>query len=396
MGVSLSTIQRAEAGKRVSAYVRRKICDFFGEEYHRPVDPLELGLVYEKRYEGNKERHVERRRSGQDTQHEASDLFQLATLNPMVTTRHYNITRKMIVEAESRTKDLWRYLPPIANVVDEGFLIFVDENLKLLRLLLGKSPGLSIDMRLYSSYSETAQIAGTLLYSLKRHAEAEIFFRIAIEYAQKASNQALRAVALGRIGNFLIDTGRANEALDPLEDANRIAKGCTTPTVCSWLVASEADALASIGQASACDKALGGAEDLASQMSPGQDLYFTLFDAPWLNGYKGACYGRLGRTHDVSGAQTALKQALEHLDPTSIFRQSSLLKDLALAYSLERNIDEACRCGHQAINRAEQTHAPMELQHIQNFSQRYLKPWKDNRTVKNLNDRLWSVRSKLD
>lgn len=415
--ISVSTIQRAEAGKRIRLDCCRQICDYFSEQYDRKVEPRELGLVYEE--EQNDELYMEQRNiSEQDTESEGTmkrrdvllglaavgvtaatvphEVQNLLQSTESLSAKPFKISGKTLSEVEYLTRHCWQYLPFVANVVEEDYLFFAKRHLRMLWSLLGGSPSSSIDKYLYSYISETAQVVGMLLYSLKRHAEAKAFLSLAVEYAQKAGNDALRAVALGRMGNFLIDTGRANEALDPLEVASRVAQGSATATVRSWIAASEGDALANIGQASDCDKALGRAEDIGSQMSSGLDLYHTPFDDSWFFGYKGACYGRLGRPHDARNAQAALKQALKFLDPTYIFRQSPLLRDLAIAYSLDKNIEEACRIAGQAVNLAEQTNAPMELQRVQDFSQQYLKKWKDYPVVKDLNDKLRTVQKKLE
>ena len=45
-GISLPTIQRAEAWKPIGAESRQLLCDYFSDRFHRQVDAQELGLVY--------------------------------------------------------------------------------------------------------------------------------------------------------------------------------------------------------------------------------------------------------------------------------------------------------------------------------------------------------------
>jgi tetratricopeptide (TPR) repeat protein len=45
-GVSLPTVQRAEAGKSIRADCRQLLCDYFSSRHDRQVEPQELGLVY--------------------------------------------------------------------------------------------------------------------------------------------------------------------------------------------------------------------------------------------------------------------------------------------------------------------------------------------------------------
>jgi len=50
-GLGLATIQRAEAGKPISAECRRVLCDFFSSRLNRDVSPQELGVIYIDLYE---------------------------------------------------------------------------------------------------------------------------------------------------------------------------------------------------------------------------------------------------------------------------------------------------------------------------------------------------------
>jgi tetratricopeptide (TPR) repeat protein/transcriptional regulator with XRE-family HTH domain len=421
-GLSVQTLQRAESGTKISLYSRRQICEFFSRRFDRKVSPSELGLVYEEEPHENGMSVEHRDMTTQEVEREdamkrremlgnlgvagltmTAALFDVPStpaltesLSRFFSRKHPRLTGTMLSEVEVRTRQCWQYLPFVANVVEANFLVFVQEHLRTLQFLLTSSPSPSTQKSLQSFVSEAAQVAGMLLYSLKCHEEARTFLSLAAASAQEAGNDALQAVALARLGNFLIDTDRANEALDPLETANRVAKGSATATVCSWIAASEADALAHMLRASDCDKSLGRSEDFGGRMLAGQDLYFTPFDLSWLEGYKGACYGRLGRSSDGRNARSALERALERLDSRCLFRQNPLLRDLAIAYSREKEVDEACRIAVQAVHLAEQANAPMELQRVQDFSQHYLTRWRNEPAVKDLDELLQTVQKKLD
>lgn len=421
-GLSTRTIQRAEDGTHLGLDSQQRLCEFFSKQLNREVSLSELGLVSSEELskldlfikqsnttepEGEKEDMMERRDMIRTIGIASLTMIVASseglntpafteTLSRFFSRKHPRLTKVMMAEVEARTRQCWQYLPFIANVVEAGSLVFVEEHLRTLQRLLNASPSPSAEKDLYSCASETAQIAGMLFYSLKQHDGAGALLVFARECAQKAGNDALQAVTLGRLGNFLIDTGRAEEALDPLEQASRLAARTTTATVRSWIAASEADASANLLRAIDCDKALNRAEDIGNNMSSGQNLYSTPFDLSWLDGYKGACYGRLGRSHDARNARNALERALESLDSRCLFRRAPLLRDLAIAHSREKNIDEAYHVAIQAIHLAEQLNAPMELQRVQDFSQQFLTRWKGDQKVKDLNELLQTTQKRLE
>jgi tetratricopeptide (TPR) repeat protein len=308
--------------------------------------------------------------------------------------------REELSLVEMLTKTCWQLHPHLANVVDCRHLSYVGSYRQLLQSWLDNSPGSPIDSRLASAISEIAQVEGGLLYELKRLDEAETCYRYAIQLAQKAGNLQLEAIGLARLSNFLIDAGQAGKASAPVEAARKIAKKVgATPLVRAWIVATEADAWANQpevhGAAYKCEVALARAAELTSSIGSEQERYPVPYDYPWLFGYKGTVYAHLGRPQDASRAQCELEQGLRSLGPASTFRQWGFYKDLVIAHSLEKNVDEACHCARLAMNIAEQTNAPMYLQRAQDTTQQVLKPWKDSLIVKGLMEEFRVVQQKL-
>jgi DNA-binding XRE family transcriptional regulator/tetratricopeptide (TPR) repeat protein len=300
-----------------------------------------------------------------------------------------------VSQIEALTEQYWLLLPATSNVVSHDLFMVVDGYLRTLQTLLSGPSHTSAERHISCAISAVAQVAGTMLYVLKSYAQAENRFALAIEFAQRAENEPLEAVALGRIGNFYVDTGKAQKALDPLETANRLAARSATPTIRSWLAASEADAYAHLGRDADCSKALSRAEDHAEQIWTGQDPYHTLFDHPKLEAFKGACYVRLNRPHDASKALACLNTALRQVHSARLIERSTLLRDIAIAHSLDKNIEQACQIASQALAIAEQTHSPNYAQRLQDFSERYLRDWKSTSAVKNFDQHLQTVQCRF-
>jgi tetratricopeptide (TPR) repeat protein len=282
-------------------------------------------------------------------------------------------------------------------VVDLRHLDYVRSYRQKLASWLTSSPGSPINSRLTEAISEIAQVEGRILYSLGRLDEAGGSYQTAIRAARESGNVLLEAIGLAWFSNFLIDTGQAERASAPAEAARRKAeKGGATPLVCAWLASTEADAwsnqpgLYRVGYQ--CDVALDRAAELMRSVGSEQERYPVLYDHPWTFGYRGTVCAHLGRPRE---AQSELEQGLAALGPAHLFRQWGYYKDLVIAYSLDKHVDEACHCARQAMNIAEQTKAPMEMQRTQNTAQQFLKPWEESPMVKNLMEEFRVAQRKL-
>jgi len=71
-------------------------------------------------------------------------------------------------------------------------------------------------------------------------------------------------------------------------------------------------------------------------------------------------------------------------------QRANILTDLAIAYVRDREIEEGCRVGIQAVEVASSTRAAVGLQRIWQLRQQ-LQPWHDHEAVRQLDDRLLSL-----
>src|SRR6266566_1699496 len=160
---------------------------------------------------------------------------------------------------ELRTEGFWqdRYSAALAS---KDLLSYVLEHLQKVLTLLEGSLYPSVRTRLCSISSGIAQLAGHLLFDMSEFARARNFHQLAIAAAQEGNNQALEAVAWGRMSFTWTYSENPLEALRCIQEARRLAEGNVNTTVRAYLAAVEAEIQAILGRSESCLKALEVAE----------------------------------------------------------------------------------------------------------------------------------------
>ncbi len=243
-----------------------------------------------------------------------------------------------------------------------------------------------IEQRLYALMSQEAQMAGEICFDMHNYKQAQEYFTHAIKAAQKAEDQTLVAVAIGRINVRPSHKEQLQKYLSLLQVAHRLAAPNATITTRAWLAAREAEAQANIGASNACYRALEQAETVGNQQSVGDDPFWTHFSLPSLAGYKGVCYVRL--YHPL--AQDVLLEALTSLPS----RKATTLVDLAGNYAQSGEVEEACKRASQALVLTEQNKSVNTLQRIFDF-RLMLDTWSTSQYVKDLDQQIAATRASL-
>jgi len=121
---------------------------------------------------------------------------------------------------------------------------------------------------------------------------------------------------------------------------------------------------------------------------PGDDPgWVGFFDRARLEGYKGACYLRLGQ---AKPAQVALREALSLLDPAMVKYRSINLADLAAALVLAGEIEEGCRYAGESLVIAAQINYAAGIWRIADLGKQ-LDAYKSNTAVKALIEQLHAL-----
>lgn len=295
---------------------------------------------------------------------------------------------------EAITQNCWSVYRSTTTKVD--LLSGVVGHLQTVRRLLHYTPSTRAERRIWSMVSHTGQIAGEIAFDVQDCDLAHEYYQLAIDAAQLAGDTALRAVALGRQGFLPIYQQQFHDALPLLEEAAQSALQTATPTARAWIAMMQAEAYANLGEADACRKVIGYAEDVLARARPGEDTLGTGFTYPTLAGYRGTCYLRLRETDSMrlnaaELAQRSFEEALTaFVQPTR--RRAILLSDLATSLAYQGEVEEACRIGTECLALANQTRSTRAAQRLSEF-QRSLIPWRQEPCVKQFKKQLRDLRA---
>src|SRR6266566_37295 len=296
---------------------------------------------------------------------------------------------------ELRTEGFWqdRYSAALAS---KDLLSYVLEHLQKVLTLLEGSLYPSVRTRLCSISSGIAQLAGHLLFDMSEFARARNFHQLAIAAAQEGNNQALEAVAWGRMSFTWTYSENPLEALRCIQEARRLAEGNVNTTVRAYLAAVEAEVQAILGSSETCLKALEVAERVEDRQYAKGEMYWLHFDRSRLAGYQGICFKRLYHPGDartrsfLNEAQKALTDALTLLDSAKIQRRSTFLIDIAGIYAQQGDVEGACGHAIRALSIMAQTKSQTATKRLLTLRQE-IEAWKDTQSVKNLDGQIASL-----
>ncbi len=284
---------------------------------------------------------------------------------------------------EAITQNCWSVYRATTTKID--LLSGVVGHLQTVRRLLHHAPSGRAEQRIWSMVSHTAQIAGEVVFDVQDCDLANEYYQLAIDSAQLAGDTALRAVALGRQGFLPVYQREFGEALPILEEAAKTALHTATPTARAWIAMMQAEAFANLGEAEACRRVIGYAEDTLAQARPKEDTLGTGFTYLTLVGYRGICHLRLReadatRRKDAELAQQSFEESLTaFVQPTR--RRAMLLSDLATSLAYQGKVEEACSIATECLALAGQTRSTRAIQRLSAF-QRSLAPQRHEACVK--------------
>lgn len=293
---------------------------------------------------------------------------------------------------ELRTEGYWQDRHSAA-LASSDLLTYVIEHLQKVITLLEGSLFPAVRTRLCCIASGIAQLAGHLLFDMGEFAHARNFHQVAITAAQEGDNQALEAVAWGRMSFTWTYSGNAPEALKCIQEASRLAIRNVNNTVRAYLAAVEAEIQAILGNRESCLKALDAAASVEDQQYSEEEMCWLRFDRSRLAGYQGTCFKRLynpddTRTHSfLDEARQALADALALLNPARIQRRPALLIDIASTYAQQGDVEAACGHAIQVLPIMAQTKSQAVAKRLLTLRHE-LEPWKDTQYVKNLDQQI--------
>jgi hypothetical protein len=253
---------------------------------------------------------------------------------------------------------------------------------------------------LFSSVAEATLLAAWMSYdSAPASSLAQRYFIQALGLAQAAGDRLLGASILDAMSHQATYTGRFSEAANLARAARTGTAGIATATLTAHFHMMEARALARLGDAKACDRALAAAAQEFERRRPDDDPgWIRYFDESELAAEFGHCLRDLGRAADA--AQYASRY-VSVADGTMLVRSdffaTMVLADAQLAAG---NLEQACATALHALTAGDMIRSARCVNYLREFG-KHLTRAADATAATDFHEqahesRLWRIASRPD
>jgi hypothetical protein len=255
----------------------------------------------------------------------------------------------------------------------------------------------TIGRTLFSAVAEATLLAAWMSYdSMPGSALAQRYFVQALALAQAGGNRLLGASILDAMSHQATYLGRYGEAANLARAARTGTQGIATPTLVSHFHTMEARALARIGDATGCDRALADAVHEFERRTPDSDPpWIQYFNEAELSAEFGHCLRDLGRPIQSAQYASASVAAVDDLT----FLRSDFFATIVLAdaHMGAGEVEQACGVALKALTAGEQIRSARCIDYLREFRQRLARPG-DSRAVVEFHEqastsRLWRIAS---
>jgi transcriptional regulator with XRE-family HTH domain/tetratricopeptide (TPR) repeat protein len=237
------------------------------------------------------------------------------------------------------------------------------------RLLHGRYTD-AVGRALLSATAEATLLAAWMSYdSMPGNALAQRYFIQALSLAQAGNDRLLGASVLDAMSYQATYTGHFAEAANLARAAATGTRGVATATLTSHFHAMEARALARLGDAKGCDRALARAVREFERRNPEDDPHWIkYFDESELSAEFGHCLRDLGRPTD---ATQYASRSLVAVDGTTLLRSDFFVTMvLADAHMAAGELEQACGVALKALTAGEQIRSARCVNYLREFRQR--------------------------
>ena len=233
------------------------------------------------------------------------------------------------------------------------------------RLLRGRYPE-TVGSALLSAVAEATLLAAWMTYdSTPLSPQAQRYFIQALGLAQAGGNRLLGASILDAMSHQATYTGRFAEAANLARAGRAGTTGIATASMTAHFHAMEARALARLGDATGCDRALAAAVTEHERRRPEDDPgWFQYFDEAELSAELGHCLRDLGRAGDAAqyaGRSVGLENGK--------FVRSDFFATMVLAdsYLAAGEAEQACDVALAALSAGEQIRSGRCVNYLREF-----------------------------
>jgi transcriptional regulator with XRE-family HTH domain len=265
------------------------------------------------------------------------------------------------------------------------------------RLLRGRYRD-AVGRELFSAVAEAALLVAWMTYdSAPTSALAQGYFIQALSLAQGGSDRLLGASILDAMSHQATFAGKFTDAANLARAALAGTRGAAPPTLTAHFYAMEARALARLGDARSCSRALSESVTEFDRANPEDaPAWMQYFNESEMSAEFGHCMRDLGRASDaVRYADSSIK-GTEAAFGRSDFFVSLVLADAHLAAG---NAEQACAITLEAISSGDQIRSARCVSYLREFARNL--PANANGPIAEFREqaggsRLWRIASRLD
>ena len=265
------------------------------------------------------------------------------------------------------------------------------------RLLHGRYTD-DVGRELFSAAAEATLLAAWMTYdSAPGSALAQRYFIQALALAKAGDDRLLGASILDAMSHQATYTERFSEAAGLARAARAGTRGIATATLTSHFHAMEARALARIGDAKGCDRALAEAVSEFERRRPEEDPdWIRYFNESELSAEISHCLRDLGRPDDAAHHARSSLEAVD--DATFVRSDFFVMMVLADAHLVAGEVERACRVARNALTAGEQIRSARCIGYLREFRQ-HLAAVGENRAAAEFEEqavssRLWRIASR--
>lgn len=235
---------------------------------------------------------------------------------------------------------------------------------------------------IFAAAAEVVQLLGWSAYDAGRHGAAQRYFMQGLRLAREAEDVVLGGRLLSNLSHQANYLGRYDEALQFARAAQASVKNQATPTVTAMLLAMEARALASGGEAQMCIKVLNLAEQAFARRDPQRDPHWIgYFDELELAGEAAHCFRELGQARET---QMFAAQAIDPIATPARTRAFISMVDAAGAFRAG-NLDEAVDHATNAVKLTGSLQSSRYVKYLTDFHGALIQQYPTNPAVRNFN-----------
>jgi transcriptional regulator with XRE-family HTH domain len=237
------------------------------------------------------------------------------------------------------------------------------------RLLHGRFSD-SVGRALLSAFAEATLLAAWMSYdSAPSSSLAQRYFIQALALAQAGNDRLLGASILDAMSHQATYTGRFREAADLARAAMTGTQGVATPTLTAHFHMMEARALARMGGAKDCERAMAEAVREFERRRPNDDpAWIHYFNESELSAEFGHCLRDIGR---AAGAVEYASRSLVTVDERAFVRSDFFaMMVLADAYLDAGEREQACSVALKALTAGEQIRSARCVKYLSEFHDR--------------------------